>query len=162
MDQNETILPERFSAYAGFWHRFGAIFIDGIILSIAGYVLKLIFKDPAGITDMDFFNNGFDFRGYIIHYYTSTAGILNVIMGWLYFALLESGAGQATIGKRALGIKVTDVNGNRISFGRATGRYFAKIISNMTLLIGYLMVFWDRRHQALHDKIAETMVVMKD
>jgi len=83
-------------------------------------------------------------------------------MNWLYCALLESGAGQATIGKRALGIKVTDADGNRISFGRATGRHFAKIISAMTIFIGYLMVLWDSRRQALHDKIAETLVVMKD
>ena len=77
-------------------------------------------------------------------------------------ALLESGAKQATLGKRAMGIKVTDVNGNRISFGQATGRHFGKWISSIILLIGYLMMLWDERKQTLHDKMAGTLVVKRE
>ncbi|MDX6593454.1 MAG: hypothetical protein QOJ13_2650 [Gaiellales bacterium] len=66
---------------------------------------------------------------------------------------------SATLGRRALGIKVTDVEGNRITFARATGRYFAKILSALTLLIGYIMAAFTARKQALHDLIAGTLVV---
>jgi uncharacterized RDD family membrane protein YckC len=61
----------------------------------------------------------------------------------------------------AIGIKVTDLNGNRISFGRATGRYFAKILSGMILMIGYIMAGFTEKKQALHDMIASCLVVMK-
>jgi uncharacterized RDD family membrane protein YckC len=79
---------------------------------------------------------------------------------WLYFALMESMKG-ATLGKMALGIIVTDLQGNRISFGRATGRYFAKIISSLTILVGYIMAGFTQRKQALHDIIAGCLVINK-
>lgn len=78
--------------------------------------------------------------------------------GWLYFALQESSKWQGTVGKRALGLKVVDLEGRRISFGRATGRYFGKFLSSL-LYIGYLMIFWTKKKQALHDMIASTLVV---
>ena len=85
--------------------------------------------------------------------------VLAVFAGWLYFALMESSASQATIGKTACGLRVTDESGRRISFGRATGRYFAKIVSALIFLIGFMMVGWTRRKQGLHDLIAGTLVV---
>ncbi len=88
--------------------------------------------------------------------------LVSYLPGWLYNALLQSGPRQATLGQRAVGIKVTDVDGNRIGFARATGRYFATLISTYTLLIGYLMMLWTRRKQCLHDKIADTLVVRSD
>jgi len=60
-----------------------------------------------------------------------------------------------------LGIRVTDLNGNRISFGRATGRYFAKIVSSLTFMIGYIIAGFTDRKQALHDMIAGCLVVNK-
>ena len=80
-------------------------------------------------------------------------------MQWLYFALLESSAKQGTLGKMALGIRVTDLDGNRISFGRATGRYFAKFISAIILYIGFIMAAFTAKKQALHDIIASTLVI---
>ncbi len=80
---------------------------------------------------------------------------------WLYFALMESSVKQGTLGKMALGIIVTDANGNRISFGRATGRYFGKIISGAILCIGYIMAGFTEKKQALHDMIAGCLVVNK-
>jgi uncharacterized RDD family membrane protein YckC len=80
---------------------------------------------------------------------------------WLYFALLESSSWQGTLGKKALGLIVTDMMGRRISFARATGRHFAKIISGMILLIGYLMAGFTERKQALHDMIAGCLVFRK-
>lgn len=78
---------------------------------------------------------------------------------WLYEALLTSSTWQATVGKRAFNLKVTDEGGNRISFERATGRFFAKFISNFTVGIGYIMAAFTARKQALHDMIAGTLVM---
>ena len=80
-------------------------------------------------------------------------------MGVLYFALCESSAWQGTLGKLALGIRVTDLQGKRISFPRALGRYFAKILSAIILGIGFLMVAWIQRKQGLHDMICDTLVL---
>ena len=79
--------------------------------------------------------------------------------GFLYFALMESSTNQATVGKMALGIKVTDLEGNRISFGRALGRTFAKILSGLIIFIGYIIAAFTEKKQALHDMIAGTLVV---
>jgi len=84
---------------------------------------------------------------------------LVVIGAWLYYAIMESSKPQATIGKMALGTKVTTLGGERIGFGRASGRYFGKIVSGLTLGIGYLMAAFTERRQALHDKMANTLVV---
>jgi uncharacterized RDD family membrane protein YckC len=84
---------------------------------------------------------------------------VQMIIGWLYDALQESSVHQATFGKRACGLRVTDLNGQRISFARATGRHFAEILSAITLFIGYMMAGWTERKQALHDIIAGTYVV---
>jgi uncharacterized RDD family membrane protein YckC len=72
---------------------------------------------------------------------------------------MESSGSQATVGKMMCGLRVTDTQGQRISFGRATGRYFAKILSALTLFIGYLMVGWTRQKRGLHDFIAGTLVI---
>jgi len=74
---------------------------------------------------------------------------------------MESSELQATLGKMALGICVTDKYGNRISFGRATGRHFAKIISSLTLGIGYLAAAFTEKKQALHDIIAGCLVLKR-
>jgi uncharacterized RDD family membrane protein YckC len=79
----------------------------------------------------------------------------------LYYALLESSTWQGTLGKRALGLEVTDLEGRRISFGRATGRFFAKIISALILWIGFIMAGFTEKKQALHDMIAGTLVIRK-
>ena len=85
---------------------------------------------------------------------------VGILLSWLYFAILESSSSQATPGKMALGIKVTDMNGDRISFARATGRHFAKWLSSI-LLIGYIMIALTAKKQGLHDLLASTLVVLK-
>ena len=85
--------------------------------------------------------------------------ILELVVGWLYFALQESSRFQATLGKRALKIVVTDLQGGRIGFPRASGRYFAKLLSTLSLGIDYLMAAFTARKQALHDLVADTLVV---
>ena len=79
--------------------------------------------------------------------------------GWIYEAAMESSSKQATLGKMALRLKVTDEHGSRISFARASARYFSKILSRMILMIGYIMAGFTARKQALHDMIAGTLVV---
>lgn len=117
--------------YAGFWMRVGAYLLDVLILLIPLGILSLI--PILGI-------------------------VINIVGIWLYFALQESSERQATIGKRALNIYVTDLQGRRISFGQATGRYFSKFISSLILGIGYFMAGFTEKKQGLHDMIAGTLV----
>jgi uncharacterized RDD family membrane protein YckC len=84
---------------------------------------------------------------------------VGIIFTWLYYALMESSSYQGTVGKMVLGIKVTDLNGNRIGFGRATGRHFGKIISGLILCVGYIMVAFTQKRQGLHDIMAGCLVV---
>jgi hypothetical protein len=135
--------------YAGFWIRFVAYIIDTFIISTVLILLGTIWS----LQDDD----SIDLAATI----ASSAIVLwiSFFLHWLYFAIMESSESQATIGKKVLGIKVTDEFGQRMSFGRATGRYFSKYISSLILGIGYLMAAFMDRKQALHDKIASTLVV---
>ena len=83
---------------------------------------------------------------------------LGLILNWIYYAVMESSAIQATLGKMALGIKVVDLEGNRISFAKATGRYFGKAISFLILFIGFIMVAFTKKKQGLHDIMASCLV----
>jgi uncharacterized RDD family membrane protein YckC len=85
--------------------------------------------------------------------------VLSLLIWWLYRTVLHSSQWQATIGKKAVGIKVTDLYGNRISFSRATGRYFAEFVAAIPVFLGYLMVGVSSTKQGLHDKLAGTVVV---
>ena len=87
--------------------------------------------------------------------------VIGVGMSWLYEALLVSSSYQATLGKKAVGIVVTDLQGRRISFLRATGRHFGKIVSEMLLLIGYLIQPFTPKRQTLHDIMAGCLVLRK-
>jgi uncharacterized RDD family membrane protein YckC len=142
------IFPQSAPAqYAGFWERFGAAFLDGLIvgipMAIVQYALGEYDRADTGLVDM----------------YLTPGSILNFLVSWLYSASMESSPRQATLGKRALGLKVTNTEGGRISFGQATGRHFGKYVSMIILFIGYLMMLWDDRKQTLHDKMAGTLVV---
>ena len=140
--------------FGGFWVRFLAYIIDAIIINIAtslvGFVIGLGISLPmqsagssaevmAGVSGL-------------------IGGLIGLVGSWLYSALLESSSYQATPGKMALGLVVTDELGQRIGFGRATGRYFAKILSGLILLFGFFMIGWTQRKQGLHDIIAGTLV----
>lgn len=132
--------------YAGFWKRFFAFIIDWLIL---GLLLMLFGMLVSG---------SMEFTGI----YTRSEGSLElagILLPWLYYAGLESSEQQATFGKLALNIKVTDLEGRRISFLRASVRHFAKILSSMLLLIGYIMIAFTAKKQGLHDLIAGCLVV---
>ncbi len=154
--------------YAGFWKRFVAYIIDTILVCIASGVLFIPFLAVVGLGafsmhDADLFYDSETAVGFL---FAMIAGYFLFIIaiwisGWLYFALMESSSQQGTLGKMALGIKVTDMSGNRITFGRATGRYFSKIISSLTMGIGYIIAGFTQQKQALHDIIAGCLVVNK-
>lgn len=136
--------------YAGFWKRFAAALIDGIILGIGNTLISVAFGVGV-VSSSDADNKAMGLVG----------GGIGLVLGWTYFAWMESSPSQATLGKMALSIKVTDLNGNRIGFGRATGRHFGKIISAIVLLIGYIIAAFTEKKQALHDMMAGCLVVNK-
>ena len=140
--------------YGGFWIRFVAAIIDGII--VQAVVLPLSFM-VGGVTGFagamsGIQNTGLQFMGGVFGFVIGVAG------SWLYEALMESSSRQATLGKMIFQMKVTDLSGNRISFARASGRYFAKWLSGLTLFIGYIIAGFTERKQALHDMVAGTLV----
>jgi uncharacterized RDD family membrane protein YckC len=130
--------------YAGFWLRFLAYFIDSMILSVV-YIIVYAIIGAVEVLQL-----------YILMPFIIPGAFLFV---WLYYALMESSKSQATIGKMALSIKVTDMNGNRPSFGKTTGRFFGKIISVLILYFGFFMAGWTEKKQALHDMMADALVV---
>lgn len=143
--------------YAGFWRRFAAAIIDSILLMVVGGIGGAIIGGVVGFA--------IGFSGNNVASYTMVITILvyifSIALNWLYFTLMESSEKQATLGKMALGIVVTDIHGRRISFGQANIRYWSKIISSIILLIGYIMAAFTEKKQALHDIIANTLVVEK-
>jgi uncharacterized RDD family membrane protein YckC len=148
-----TMQPPGHLVYAGFWMRFAAIFVDGLILSPL-VIVSVILNVISTTTTDDNLKIG-------IAIFTLLYALFCLVVQWLYFALQEAGIHQATFGKRLLGIRVTDTQGNRIRFGCATGRYFGKILSALILYIGFMMAGWTPRKQALHDMLADTLVVRK-
>ena len=149
--------------YAGFWVRFLALLIDNAVMGI-GFVLiliPLIFLTGLGgfIGEIHRDEDMNDVGIFMLFGLLFLAATASLLLTWLYHALMESSEWQATLGKKVLGLVVTDMAGRRVSFGRATGRHFAKIITNMVpAFIGYIMAGFTERKQALHDMIAGCLV----
>ena len=123
---------------AGFWRRFAALFIDGVILGVVNVILIVLLS-------------------------TQAANALSLLVGIAYYTYFEGGATGQTIGKRALGIRVIDARaGGPIGYGRGLLRYVARILSTIPLFLGYFWMLWDREKQTWHDKIANTYVVPVD
>lgn len=139
--------------YGGFWIRVVAAIIDAIILRVVVAPVGFIFGG-LGMAGM---MTGLPHRGLRL-FGGGLTFILLLFGSWLYEAFMESSSYQATLGKMIFGMKVTDLNGNRISFERATGRHFAKWLSGVILCIGYIMVGFTERKQGLHDLLAGTLV----
>ena len=163
---------ERVWGYAGFWWRVAAWAVDSAVLACAEILIQLAFGHSGATHDAAIPSSSI--REVIPIAFSggdaSTSASWSVAASWLltiasflvqaaYFALLESSAWQATIGKRVCGLRVTGLNGGRISLARAFGRYFGKFLSALILGLGFLMAGWTRRKQALHDILAETLVV---
>ena len=122
--------------YAGFWRRGAAMLLDGIIMIIPTGIINVALKGSP-----------------------LAASAVNIAVACAYYALFHSSAVQATPGKLAFGIKVTNLEGGRIGVGRGIARYFSVWVSLLLLGIGYLMAAFTGRKQALHDMIAGTLVV---
>lgn len=160
--------------YAEFWKRLLAYIIDGMIVNIFSMILYIpaylyfiftIYK-YENMNSHVIINAEAQSEKYIAIIILFIIVIvfiafITLIASWLYFALMESSKKQATLGKMALNIIVVDMQGKRISFGRASGRYFAKIISGMILYVGFIMAAFTEKRQALHDIIAGTLTIEK-
>ena len=161
----ETLTPEKKEVqYAGFWLRFVAYIIDDLIVGFVGFLISLPFIGGIIFSAINMENTqeltGSSFMG-IAGILGSVTGLVlaSIAVGWLYFALMESSKNQGTLGKMALSLKVTDLEGNPISFARATGRYFGKILSSMVMMIGYILAGLTEKKQALHDILAGCLVI---
>ena len=144
MSENTILdsLDVRTGEDAGFFLRLGAYLIDAILLGIINFVIGMVVgmilpEAIAGVVCMG----------------------IGILIGLAYFAYMESSEKQATFGKQALGIMVTDMEGRRITTGNAVVRYLSKILSGLILMIGFLMVLFTERKQGLHDIIAKTLVI---
>lgn len=156
--------------YAGFWLRVVAYLIDGLLsLFIFGIVIAM----AVGFLGVESIRSQLQEMGrgmngpnpvfptmLVVMFLTFLA--FGIVVSWLYFAGMESSERQGTLGKMALGLVVTDLNGQRISFARASGRFFSKIITGLVpLYIGYIMAGFTEKKQALHDMIASCLVLRK-
>lgn len=154
--------------YAGFWLRFVAFLIDNIILGAATLALIIPFFFLIGGAAwletlprhrFERFEPG-QLAPFLMLVFTLVG--VSLLVKWLYYAYLESGEKQGTWGKQALGVYVTDLAGNRVTFGRASGRFFSKFITGLIpLWIGYIMAGFTQRRQALHDMIASCLVLRR-
>jgi len=153
--------------YGGFWLRLVAYFIDGLILGIPFVLVVIVLIFVFGGFGLMMRRHAVDPNDAAL-----VAGPMFLVflfmmlvflgLNWLYFAGMESSERQATFGKAAMSLQVTDLEGRRLSFGHATGRFFSKIITGLIPLgIGYIMAGFTEKKQALHDMIAGTLVLRK-
>jgi uncharacterized RDD family membrane protein YckC len=150
--------------YAGFWKRFLAFIIDAILIGIVQWVILTPILAAIGIGAVNNMETMSDDPAAMMGAMAAMFGAVNVITTviWvLYYTLMESSKTQATVGKMALSIKVTDVNGAKLDFVKALIRNASKIVSSIILFIGYIMAAFTEKKQGLHDIIAGTLVVNK-
>ena len=150
--------------YAGFWKRFAAFLIDRILIVVATFPITFAIGFFVGIRLVA---SGHGQSTDPTYQDTMTlirlgSGIFGATVDWLYYALMESSGLQTSVGGLVLGLIVTDMDGNRISFGRATGRFFGRVLVGLTCCIGYVMVAFTEKKQGLHDMVSGTLVVEKN
>lgn len=148
--ENAEVRSASMMRFAGFWRRFLAVFIDGIIM--------MVFTVPANLGFQFTFekvSEGPEFVALAIVLYLIMILVPASYMIWM------NGKYGATLGKKSMGIKVVMSDGTPISYGRATGRYFAYILSGLILYIGYIMAGFDAEKRALHDHMCNTRVIYK-
>jgi uncharacterized RDD family membrane protein YckC len=151
--------PEAPLEYAGFWRRFAAAFLDGIVLwavSVPFFVLWILPHFGLTVDQFETLSSERQMEiggGYLLYF------IVTLLAEFMYFALFESSRRRATLGRIVVGIQVVDVHGQRIHLGRALGRRLARFLSSLTIGIGFLVQLFTRRRQALHDTVAGTLVV---
>src|SRR6266852_8020710 len=154
--------------YAGFWVRFLAWLIDNVVMGVGVVLILIPLIFLTGLrTVLDDFHPNEDMNAagsFMLIGFVFVLATASLVVTWLYHALMESSEWQATLGKKALGLVVTDMAGQRVSFGRATGRHFAKIVTNLASFgigLGYLMAAFTEKKQALHDMLAGCLVLRR-
>lgn len=141
--------------HAGFWLRVAASIIDGILCQIIIFIITL----GLGFALGSYMASGREMGETSLAIASGVGGLAGLVIQWLWFTLSESSSWQATPGKKILGLRVTNMDGGPIGFGRANARYWSKIISALLMMIGFLMVAFTRKKQGLHDVIAGTLVI---
>jgi uncharacterized RDD family membrane protein YckC len=146
--------------YAGFWKRYAALFIDTFVVGIAYYIvliaMMLLVFGTAGLSGAGSDAMGAGLAAMLIVVY-----VLYPVISSLYYVGFESSSLQATLGKLAVGIKVTDDSGHRLGRGNALGRWASHLLCYFTLHIGYIIAGFTDRKRGLHDMVAGTLVVDK-
>lgn len=140
--------------YAGFWRRFAALFIDVIVLYtmwVLGILVIMFILESVNLSDFNKLNNASDVFLFAIFFLTS----------WLYEALMTSSSRQATFGKKALGIYITDMEGDKLTFSRASARFFVKIVVSILFGFGFFFQPFTKKRQTLHDKMSGTLVARR-
>ncbi|MEA5668307.1 RDD family protein [Stenotrophomonas sp. MH1] len=145
--------------YAGFWKRVAAYCIDSVIVGMVGGVIAMVIGMVLGIGMAGLGDS--DAAGVGMIMVQLLTNLISMAISAAYYAGFHASAGMATLGKMAVGIKVVRLNGDRMTLARAIGRYFATILSALTLCIGYVMAAFTERKQGLHDMICDTLVVDK-
>lgn len=133
--------------FGGFWIRIAAYLIDFIVIAIPVTIIEIFILGYGNYSEPQ------------VESYRNISSYIIFAVWCIYYTSFHSSDWQATIGKRAFGLKVVDINGNRISFTRALARFFALYLSVLPLLIGIFMIGWTKYNQGLHDLIAKTYVI---
>ena len=156
-DNSDFKYPEAIYKYAGFWRRLLAFLIDQIAFSMGATIIILVlialFYVFSALLRID--SSQIEGIAYSLPF------ILYIPLLWLYRTIMESSKIQGTLGKLVVGIIVTDMNYRRISFGRANGRFWSSLLTFETLGIGFIIAAFTRKRQAMHDFIAQTLVIKK-
>jgi len=155
------------SPFAGFWLRLVAHIIDSLLIGVGCCLALLVAIVVVGFGsfkgDIENINSPDEFFTATVIVAIVFVGMMLIVGTWIYYASMESSSYQGTLGKIALGLFVTDLQGRRITFGRASGRFFAKIVSNLVpLCLAYIMAGFTEKKQALHDMIAGCLVLRKN
>ncbi len=140
--------------YGGFWIRFAAVFIDGILLQIVKIPMSLLFLGTV-ISPLARARPNTALTGTML-----TLTFISTLIAFLYEVIMIRHFG-ATLGKMAVGVRVVRTDGSGLGWGTSIGRYFMKIVSGVILLIGYIMAGFDDEKRALHDRVCDTRVIYK-
>jgi uncharacterized RDD family membrane protein YckC len=145
--------------YVGFWKRAAALFIDSMVVTFVYYIVMFVAMLVLGIGAFTMIGSDPDAGGATLMGVVGFVYLLYPVVSAAYYAGFESSSKQATLGKMAVGIKVVDHDGRRLTLKHALGRWLSVTLNYLTLYIGYLMVAFTDRKRGLHDMVAGTLVV---
>ena len=152
--------------YAGFWPRFGAYFIDGIVVGIIALIILLVTVGPTWLAMLPYLSQNHMTGNPQLGAFPASLPLalfmgvfLSMVLPVLYFIIMWGRKG-ATLGKMAMGIRIVRTDGSDISYGTAFLRYIGyQVVSPALLCLGFLWMLWDDKEQTWHDKIASTCVI---